>query len=157
MTAKTNITPILIIDTREQNPLNFVHYKAIRATLYAGDYSIQGLETMFSIERKSIDDLCGSLTSDRARFERELHRLRGYQFKRLLIEGTQIEVEQHRYRSRATPQSILGSLATFEIRFDTPIVWAGDREHAAVLIERWAYYFAREIAKLYNGLPGGGS
>ena len=33
---------------------------------------------------------------NRVRFERELHRLRGYRFKRLLIVGSEKDIREHR-------------------------------------------------------------
>ncbi len=138
------IEPQIIVDTREQNPLVFQHYRAERGTLTSGDYSMRGFENQFAIERKSIPDLIGSLTHDRERFTRELERLRGYTFKRLLIEGTFEDIEQGRYRSKATPAAIIGSLYALEIRFNIPVVFADTRERAARMIESWSYYFVRE-------------
>jgi hypothetical protein len=67
-----NDTPIIITDSREQTPLIFEHLQTERGTLQSGDYSIQGLEHDFSIERKSISDLCQSVTRGRERFERRI-------------------------------------------------------------------------------------
>ncbi len=78
-----DLRPTLIVDSREQIPLAFMRFTAIKG---AGDYSIRGLEHQFAIERKSVDDFANCcIGGNRERFERELHRLRGYQFKRLLI------------------------------------------------------------------------
>ncbi len=66
-------------------------------------------------------DLVGSLTSGRDRFTRELERMRGYSFRRLLIIGSRREIEEHVYRSKARPAAILGSLWTFEVRSPLPI------------------------------------
>ena len=78
------ISPTIIIDTREQRPLTFKHFPSVTACLSEGDYSILGYEGRFTVERKSIADLVGSVTHDRARFERELP-YGGYDFRRLLI------------------------------------------------------------------------
>jgi ERCC4-type nuclease len=73
--------PVIVADSREQEPLTFTRLQSVRGTLYSGDYSILNLETQFAVERKSIDDLANCcLSSNRDRFEHELHRLRGYQF-----------------------------------------------------------------------------
>jgi hypothetical protein len=43
---------------------------------------VAGLQDLFSIERKTVSDLVGCcMGENRERFERELHRLRGYWFK----------------------------------------------------------------------------
>ena len=62
----------ILIDTREQLPLDFARYEVDveRATLATADYSLQGLETIVGVERKSESDLLGSLTQGRDRFER---------------------------------------------------------------------------------------
>jgi len=68
--------PVIIIDSREQTPLQFTRLEARVATLPSGDYSIAGLEELFAVERKSIPDLVACCTGqNRERFERELHRL----------------------------------------------------------------------------------
>lgn len=145
--------PTVVIDSREQIPLPFTRLPTIRAGLYSGDYSIAGLEDGFSIERKSIDDLVGCcVNSNRERFENELHRLRGFRFKRLLIIGQRVEVELKHYRSAIAPASVLGTLAAFEVRYDCPVVWASTPEAAAALVERWAWYYAREHVEQVNGL-----
>jgi hypothetical protein len=58
-----------------------------------GDYSVAGLQDLFSIERKTVSDLVGyCMGENREGFERELHRLRGYRFKRLLVVGSEAEI-----------------------------------------------------------------
>ena len=138
------INPLIIVDSREKTPLQFEHYQTKAATLTTGDYSIKGMESSFSIERKSTSDLIGSITYDRPRFTRELERLRGYSFKRLLIIGSLEQIKAGEYRSKATPAAILGSLNALEIRFDIPVVFASTPTAAALLVEQWAFYFWRE-------------
>ncbi len=137
----------IIIDSREQTPLHFTQIESERGTLQTGDYSIQGLEHLFSVERKSLDDCAASVSRERARFERELHRLRGFRFKRLLIVGSRADIEVGRYRSKVSPKAVLASLAAFEVRYDVPVVFAPTPEDAARLIESWAHWFCRQIAK----------
>jgi DNA excision repair protein ERCC-4 len=140
--------PTICIDTREQTPLVFRNLPSQAATLYSGDYSANGLENMLAIERKSVADLVACCVGDdRDRFERELHRLRGFRFKRLLIVGTRAEVESHRYRSNIAPKSVLSTLAAFEVRYEIPIIWAALPEEAALLIEGWAWWMSREVLK----------
>ena len=145
--------PVVVIDTREQEPLPFTRLPKIRAGLYSGDYSVAGMEALFSIERKSVADLVSCCAgSNRERFEHELQRLRGYRFKRLLIIGTQAEIEAGTYRSNIKPASVLGTLAAFEIRFDCPVVFAPTPEDGAHRVETWAWYSAREAVETVNGI-----
>jgi hypothetical protein len=79
---------VIVVDTREQDPLVFERLASMRGTLQTGDYSVVGLQDLFSIERKTVSDLVGCcMRQNLERFERELHRLRGYRVKRLLVVG----------------------------------------------------------------------
>lgn len=145
------LRPTLIIDTREQSPLVFTRLQSRAGTLQSGDYSIAGLEHLFAVERKSVQDLVGSVTGERERFERELHRLRGFRFARLLIVGHESEITTGRYRSGVSPKAILHSVRAFEARY-IPVVWQHDPAKAAELVETWAYWFARECLRSVEAL-----
>jgi hypothetical protein len=58
----------------------------------------------------------------------------------------------HDEASRVTPQSVLGSLGAFEVRYDVPVVFCPSPDLAARQIERWAFYFARECVEAVNGI-----
>src|SRR6516162_8097273 len=153
LTKLADLRPAIVVDNREREPLPFTRFEAVRDTLYSGDYSVLGLEDSFAVERKSLDDLANCcLSSNRDRFEHELHRLRGYRFKRLLVVGTHAEIEAQRYHSRIAPKAVLATLAAFEVRYDLPIVFCSTPEEAAIAIERWAVYFSREVIKLVHAL-----
>ncbi|PYK18088.1 MAG: hypothetical protein DME55_07665 [Verrucomicrobia bacterium] len=148
--------PIIVADPREQNPLRFERLQVVPGTLYSGDYSIRGLEDSFSIEKKSIEDLANCcLAGNRERFEHELHRLRGYRFKRLLVIGTREEIAAGHYHSRISPKAVLATLGAFEVRFDLPIIFVETPEAGAREIERWAWWFAREVVQNANALLRG--
>lgn len=149
---ESDFKPTIVIDTREQSPLAFKNLPARPGTLATGDYSFAGAEELFSVERKSIPDLIACCTTERERFERELHRLRGFRFARLLIVGVEAEITAHRYRSNATPKAILHSLWAFEARYNVPVVFAPDVDRAAVLVERWAFWFAREMLNVTSAM-----
>jgi ERCC4-type nuclease len=151
-----DLRPVIVYDTREQNPLRFERLQSVLGTLYSGDYSIRGLEHSFAVERKSIDDLANCcLTGQRDRLEHELHRLRGYRFKRLLVIGTREDIAAGRYHSRIAPKAVLATLGAFEVRYDLPVVYVETAEDAARLIERYAWYFSREIVQNANDLLRG--
>lgn len=145
--------PTVIIDTREQARLVFTRLPTITAALLTGEHSVAGLEDHFAAERKSTADLVACCVGDnRDRFFRELHRLRGFLFKRLLIVGTAEEVERGTYRSQVKPAAVLATLSALEVRFDVPVVFASLREEAACKIESWVYWFAREQVEILNGV-----
>ena len=83
----------IVVDTREQSPWAFPPEAATtrRGTLRAGDYSLEG-DDLFSIERKSLDDFLGTISSGWERFERELERMADYPAKVIIVEGTLLEV-----------------------------------------------------------------
>ena len=141
------ITPTIIIDSREQTPLVF-NCPSVKACLYTGDYSFVGAEHLFAVERKTLADLAASCASSRREvFEHELLRLRGYRFRRLLVTATEADIHAHNYRSNMMPNALLGSVLTFEVRYNIPLVWEPDVGVAAQLVERWAQRFAREAMK----------
>lgn len=142
--------PRLIVDTREQTPLTFLHLEAVRGTLATGDYSIEGMQSLFGAERKSTPDLVSSLTTRREPFFRELERGRGMAFFRLLIIGTPLELTAHLNRRGVTAESIAGSLAAINARL-VPVVWVPTPEMAARLVERWAVYFWAGAARPFIG------
>ena len=81
----------VVKDTREQQGWNFHAGKACAGmevgTLKTGDYSLRGMETLLTIERKgSVEEFAGNVTQ--ARFERELERMRDYPHAFLVLEFT---------------------------------------------------------------------
>ena len=82
---------------REQTPWIFPEYETEPGTLLAGDYSLAGLTELVAIERKSLPDLCGCVTTDRECFKRALERLRGYSCKAVIIEATLEQVAKKNY------------------------------------------------------------
>jgi len=91
------VWPTILIDTREQTPLAFDRrFPTERATLPVGDYGVRGFSDWsnpaFVIERKTLDDLCGSLGTGRERFLREVERMRQFRFRALVIEAHKDQV-----------------------------------------------------------------
>lgn len=139
--------PVLLVDTREKKPLQFSHLPAEPATLYTGDYSVKGLEEYFAVERKSLADLAGSLTRERDRFMREMHRLRGYPCAYLLIVGDEIEMQRLIAQGRLKLHQVEHSLRAIESRYGVHVERAYTEEQAARLVETWAFCAWREAMK----------
>jgi len=141
----------IIVDTREQRPLTFEYapgktLESEPGTLYTGDYSIKGLEKHVCIERKSIQDLMGCIGRDRDRFERELDRMRGYEVKCLVVEGSWDDIEQQNYRSKIHPNAAIGTLMGW-IALGIPIVMAGNHEKAGRFVARMLIITAKRRLK----------
>lgn len=85
------------IDTREQTPFAFPPelVKATIGTIKTGDYCITG-DKGFAVERKSLDDLLGTISSGWERFQREIFRARSAGFSMpIVVEGTLDDVVFH--------------------------------------------------------------
>ena len=131
------------IDTREQLPYSFTT-SAELGTLSVGDYSLSGLENTISLERKSLNDLVGSLTYERERFERELANAMPLEYFALVLECSLSDLVNKRYRSAASPKSIIQSLLTFSVRYRLPVWFAENRNYAQRLVESLLSKFERE-------------
>ena len=99
----------VVVDTREQHPFHFasipvdrkqlkkklddgvspgvVVVKMTRQGLATGDYSIEGMEDRFAIERKSKADLFHCMGSDRDRFEEQFRRLNSLERAAIVVEA----------------------------------------------------------------------
>ena len=157
----TTPQPTILIDTREQAPLTFTACPTELATLPVGDYGVKGFSHWdrpdFIVERKSLDDLCGSLGKGRARFMREVNKMRQFGFRALVIEATRAQIEAHDYRSQIAPSSIFGSLDALCVRAGLHVFWCASSEGAARQVESLAAKFARGIVKRYEALTQEGA
>ena len=72
------------IDTREQTPYEFK--KSIVTTIPIGDYSLEGFEGEIAIERKSLNDLFGTLGGGHNRFKNELMQAQDLDYFAIVID-----------------------------------------------------------------------
>ena len=140
------ISPVIVIDSREQNPWSFCNLPSERGKLTTADYSIAGLEHLVSIERKSLDDLLACVGRDRDRFTRELQRLRAYRFRCLVVETSYAELERGEWRSKIQPAAVLGSLSAWTAQYSLPVMLVGTHKAGAEFCERYLFQCARLIA-----------
>ena len=138
-----------IIDTREQWPVNLSPMKTIRETLQTGDYSIQGMQNILSVERKSLPDLISCMTTGRERFEKELQRLRAYPIRCVVVEGTWTDLEQGNYRSQLNPKAATHTIASWMSCFNIPFHFVGDHDAAGRFI---SYFLFTSAKRLVNQL-----
>lgn len=136
--SKAVLVPI-VVDTREQEEYGFDtrRVRVIRRALPAGDYSVEGLETAVAVERKSLADFVSTVIHNRARFCRELDRLRGYGSAAVVVEGNLMDVLGGRYRSAAHPNALLGTIAAITIDFGVPVFFCSNRQAAARFVEAY--------------------
>lgn len=140
---------VIIIDTREQTPWAFPEWQAVsrRGTLAAGDYAVEGDER-FAIERKSLEDFLGTISTGWARFRRELSRMRAgnHVARCILVEGDFedvcftadaqgiIQFPRHRHFN-LSPQFVASRIA--ELTLDgVSVLLAGNADYASQLAYR---------------------
>jgi ERCC4-type nuclease len=97
----------LLVDTREQNPLDFSRFEGWfagveRRALPIGDYSISGLEEVCVVERKDLPDLVHSFSADRAAFVKRTKKMSAYPHKLLVITAAMSEVNHGTPSLRST-------------------------------------------------------
>ncbi len=124
---------IIAVDTREQAPYDWPGH-CQRATLATGDYAILGHEQVAAVERKSLPDLLGSIGQGRERFKREFERLAALAAPALVIEADLPGILAGTERSSLHPAAVMGTLASWSVRWRIPVWFAHDRRHGAALV-----------------------
>lgn len=152
----------VICDTREQDRHCEEYFKGqgipqITRKLDTGDYSAQlgdmTLERTVAIERKrNLDELCGNMTADRDRFEREFLRAKAYGLRIYLIveNASWTDIFLGNYRSKLSSKSLMGSILSWLARFDVTLVFCRPEE-TPKLIYGILYYYAREVLLYGDG------
>ena len=123
--------PVIVIDSREQRPYAFAG--ALVRALPAGDYSLLGHEDEVAIERKSHGDAYSTIAAGRARFERELEKLSGYDYAAIVVECSLPDFLCPPIQSQLHPRAAIGSLLSWSVRYRLPVFFVGDRAHGEAL------------------------
>lgn len=145
------VCPFTVLhDTREQAPWTFSgiaadarqHNRQIAvqvrpATLTTGDYTIEGYEQKLAIERKSLEDLYGTLGAGRERFEAEHYRMaeivRAGGFCCVIVESSlQQALLEPPLWSNLNPKTIDRTRLSWGIKFGVPWLFEQDRRRAEV-------------------------
>jgi len=138
----------IVIDSREQRPYSFSAWpdvKVLQGSLQTGDYSLAGLTDRVALERKSLDDLAGTLTAGRERFAAECQRGRGLDLFGLVIEGSLDDILGHNYQSRVLPQSLVQTLAAWSVRYGFSVWFAGNRQGGELMVHSLLAKYLREV------------
>lgn len=155
---------IIIVDTREQKNVHILDYFRKKEvpfklrTMKTGDYSAmipknddlglpRDLYLSAAIERKNgVDELVQSI-KDRQRFENELIRSTKHPFTMIVEElGGYEKILKGEYRSKYKPESLLGSLKSFEARYNFTTVFV-DPKTSGNYIYHSLLYRCREMLK----------
>jgi ERCC4-type nuclease len=129
----------ILIDTREQEPYSFDPRlaAAVRRALLAGDYSIEGLEGLVAVERKTLDDFVSTVIHGRKRFREELRKLAGYRAACVVVEAGLADILQGRYQGGSHPHAVLGNALSIILDFEIPVFFCGNRQAACHFVQAY--------------------
>ncbi len=125
--------PVILVDTREREPLAlFANHRnwiggERRVALKSGDYTIEGMENLLALERKSLADMVMCTVTDRKRFLAVCGRLARLRWKAILVEATFEDIkrgfEAFNIPSDVHPNAVCGTLDAIEAKFGIPIIY----------------------------------
>lgn len=157
---------IVQVDSREQSPYAFLgllsdvregsrvlDVRTHVAALASGDYSILGHGDRIAVERKSCNDLYGTLGQQRERFVRELERLALMRYAAVVVEAEWSEILTHPPRhSKLEPKTVFRSVIAWQQRYPS-VHWllCPDRDFAEAMtyrvLERYWRDHVREVQR----------
>lgn len=134
---------VIVVDTREQKELVFGKFAIEKKCLSAGDYSIQGYEDQITFERKSVQDLVGTLIGGHQRFLKEMERMQTFKAKYILIEHTPTILFQYcmKHGWEKKFDTIIQSLLAYAYHYQVRVRFCKDREDMAEYIVKKAKEF----------------
>jgi ERCC4-type nuclease len=160
--------PVVIVDTREKTPFTFNdHENWIAGTaqrkLNAGDYSVEGMEDLLTLERKSLSDLITTLMQCRTTFLKVCERLVRYRWRAILVEASYEDIKSpygEDLWTQASPNAVSGTLDAVEARFQIPVIYASQNralaeEKAASWLSKHFTYWHLETNNLGRVLQEG--
>jgi ERCC4-type nuclease len=136
--------PVVVIDTREQNPFSFRRFKGWFAgienrALPLGDYSIAGMENSCVVERKDLADLIHSFTDCRAIFVKRLQRMSVLSHCLLVITSPLSEIKSEYPYRRVSPNRITQSLIAVLAGLRVPFVCTETHELGEEIVASYLY------------------
>lgn len=148
----------IVIDQREKAPYQFTGLAADASQnhrplivpcktsyLQTGDYSIEGMENLVTIERKSKEDLYSTLGSNLERFRREIKRMSSFAYAAVIIEcGWNELVNNPPPRSRMLPKSVFRAACRWSVRYGVPWFAVDSRRIAEAWVLRSLQEFWEE-------------
>jgi hypothetical protein len=128
----------IVVDTREQKPL-WKGKECKRMTMDCGDYTTEKLFNTFHIERKSLEDLYGTILGGHIRFRKEHIRAQSNNIGlSLYIEGTKKDFGAKRFKGGHKRQcagaTLVKIIDSIESRWPLEVVWCGSRLKAKKMI-----------------------
>ncbi len=130
--------PVILVDTREQEPFPLIGYETKIATLRTGDYSLEGFTDKVAVERKSKSDAYGCVGSGRKRFLACLDRLSALDRAAIVIERSIEDFDQNPpARTRIDSRMAIGSYISWACKYRIPVFWCNNRAYAERITVRF--------------------
>lgn len=152
----------VLIDQREKLPYEFTGLRADKSEgghplligwrtchLETGDYTLEGCVGRVAVERKSLEDLYGTLGQHRERFEAELYRLNLIECACVIVEAEWSRIlYDPPVHSQLRPKTVSRSVIAWQQRFPRVHWWmVPDRRHG----EAWTFQVLRRFLKEDQG------
>jgi ERCC4-type nuclease len=152
---KSNDPFTIIVDTREQMPWEFGFHNTAKRKLDTGDYSMEGFESIFAIERKkSVSEIANNITE--SRFKDVLERMGQIPHSFMIMEFSLDEIYQFPVGSdvpkkmwdklRISGNYIIKYLIEAQLNYNIHILFCDDAENA----ERVAVSLMKRIYEKYG-------
>lgn len=145
--------PIVLIDSREKSPFDFTKFPnwiadQKKRKLNVGDYSIEGMEDLVTIERKSLSDLITTLMQHRPRFFGLCEKMTTYRWRALFVEASYEDIKSpYGEYTLAHPNAVSGTLDALEARFGIPVIYTSryralsEEKAASWISKHFTYYY----------------
>lgn len=119
------------------------------------DYTLEspsgGLDLKVGVERKSLPNLLGEVTSGRERWERSLERMAESEFPAIVLETSISELLIGDFsHSRVSPSSVIGSVLAWSRRYRVPVWLTESRAGGKMLTQWWLARAAWDIHREGN-------
>jgi ERCC4-type nuclease len=145
----------IIIDTREQQPWTFEEYVVANKKLDTGDYSIDGLQNFFTIERKkSINEIANNIIEPR--FKDVITRMGQLRYSFFLLEFSLTDVLHYPIGSnlpkrlwdkvKITPAFIMKHILDWQIKHNIRVLFCNNASNA----EKTAEYIFKKMYLLHQ-------
>lgn len=134
----------IIVDTREQQPWSFDHYAKSHKKLDTGDYSIEGLEHILTIERKkSSSEFATNIIE--SRFKDVVMRLSQFKYSFLLLEFNLEDLLIYPIGStvpkkmwdkvKITPAFLIKNILELQLNHNIKVIFCGSASNAEKIAE----------------------
>lgn len=147
----------IIIDTREQSPLTFSNSmvtEVIVRKLDVGDYGCEfedGHVPPFVFERKSLNDLFGTMGNGYERFKQEIVRSQKNQTQMfLIVEGTLMDVARGVEYSSLKGLSVVAKMFTLWVKYSVQPIFVADRREMSEYITHFFIAVGKQYIKNKN-------